>query len=156
MLIFREYKLKTDVLFAIFILIIASVKTAAEEGNDEVKPKGEDNGPVKIFQWLAHFGIERSLMERSSAVPVLKTTLAPALQKTRSTNTPSQNHKHNKHNNHNSHNNHINHHRVRRMLGQKNRCFTELKKFCRYFTHEGITDKLCLVVPAKRCTALDC
>ena len=126
-----------DFLFLAFDLIIASVKTAATKGNDG---QSDDNGSVKIFQWLAHIGIERSLVERSFAVPALETTVVPALQKTRLSKTLP--HKHS-------------HRRVRRMLGQKNHCFTELKKFCRYFTHEGITDKFCLVVPSKRCTALD-
>ena len=135
-----------DALFIVFVLVIASVKTAAGKGNDGLKPESKDSGSVKKFQWLAHLGIERSLMERPSAIPVFRMTAVPSLQKTTPTKTLSHNH---------NHKNHNHHRRVRRMLGQKNRCFTELKKFCRYFTHEGITDKFCLVVPAKRCTALD-
>ena len=47
------------------------------------------------------------------------------------------------------------HRRVRRMLGRATQCIDELKKFCQNFTHGGISKKFCLVVPVKRCTALD-
>ena len=52
-----------------------------------------------------------------------------------------------------------NHHHVvgryRRTVGQKTRCISEIKHFCKIFKHGKIVKNFCLSVNVENCTALD-
>ena len=45
--------------------------------------------------------------------------------------------------------------RIRRTVGQRTRCNPKLKTFCKIFKHKKVTEKFCLRVKVKHCTALD-